>query len=75
MNILTTSGRRVSAFVKFNHTLESESLSIGVVATKEQDLRNGATNCSTHVSRDSNKTRYDLSATGYSRSTRRERRL
>ena len=40
----------VSAFVKFIPTLESESLTIGFVATREQDLRNGATNCSTHVS-------------------------
>ena len=67
----------VSAFVKFIPTLESESLTIGFVATcREQDLRNGgATNCSTHVSRDSDKTRYDLSGTRYSRSNRRERRL
>ena len=68
----------VSAFVKFIPTLESESLTIGFVATSEQDLRNGATNCSTHMSmRDSNKTRYDNSATRYSRNTRRarERRL
>ena len=36
----------VSTFVKFNPTLESESLTIGFVATREQDLGNGATTAS-----------------------------